>query len=430
MLKHSSKSQASSLLISSLVSTARTSIFLAASLCFAFSGVSAPVLALSGSQKQLFDTGTNYYNEQAANDCGASGGGETTLAGSDNMQKIYNYFTGKGLTGQQAAGILGNMLAEDPSLMPTTVQGGGQSNTPPSHGGYGIVQWTPGTKLVKIITSAHIGGKASDLAAQLDALWAQLYGSSDYSEHAAGDDLKKQTTPKDAAVSFLAKYERATDHSPTGTNAKVRGGKAEEVYQLYGGNSGSSATNGDSATATSSTCGGGDSAVDCQGNSNAALSDTRQKVVCLAESELKNTWTPLPNVPRMQYLKYTDGAQEQWCADFVSWLYKQAGDPFTGGASGGWRIAGVPGIIQLGQNGGGRFHYHTSNYTPKPGDMAIHRGHQHVNLVVSVVGKTVVMIGGDQGSGPYGGPNSASIVSKEQVNGYFGGDITGYVSPD
>lgn len=38
--------------------------------------------------------------------------------------------------------------------------------------------------------------------------------------------------------------------------------------------------------------------------------------------------------------KYQGSACGQpWCADFVSWVYKAAGTPFTGGADGGWRLA-------------------------------------------------------------------------------------------
>lgn len=33
------------------------------------------------------------------------------------------------------------------------------------------------------------------------------------------------------------------------------------------------------------------------------------------------------------------GCPQAWCADFVSWVYKAAGKPFTGGADGGWRLA-------------------------------------------------------------------------------------------
>src|SRR5690606_4867174 len=29
---------------------------------------------------------------------------------------------------------------------------------------------------------------------------------------------------------------------------------------------------------------------------------------------------------------------EMWCSDFVSWVYRAAGVPFTGGYEGGWRL--------------------------------------------------------------------------------------------
>lgn len=33
------------------------------------------------------------------------------------------------------------------------------------------------------------------------------------------------------------------------------------------------------------------------------------------------------------------GCPQAWCADFVSWVYKAAGKPFTGGSDGGWRLS-------------------------------------------------------------------------------------------
>ena len=43
-------------------------------------------------------------------------------------------------------------------------------------------------------------------------------------------------------------------------------------------------------------------------------------------------------------LQLTDGNREPWCADFVSWILRAAGRPFTGGASGGWRLAWTPDV--------------------------------------------------------------------------------------
>jgi hypothetical protein len=40
------------------------------------------------------------------------------------------------------------------------------------------------------------------------------------------------------------------------------------------------------------------------------------------------------------------GANEAWCSEFVSWVYKVAGVPFTGGSEGGWMLSGNTGVKQ------------------------------------------------------------------------------------
>jgi hypothetical protein len=179
----------------------------------------------------------------------------------------------------------------------------------------------------------------------------------------------------------------------------------------------------------------------------------------MAKGELETVWTPVPPTPRMGYTKYTSGwicnsgdqpvnnscgksGNEEWCADFASWLYKQAGDPFTGGAAGGWMLPAVKQIADLG-SADQQFHWHDANgYTPVPGDLAIHdygfkdsnskNGHNynHVNVVVGVTGTQITLIGGDQGSGPYGGPLNAAVVSQGTINSSTDDGIFGYVSPD
>ena len=183
-----------------------------------------------------------------------------------------------------------------------------------------------------------------------------------------------------------------------------------------------------SPTTSSNSCGN----VDCNTSSNSVLSQTRQNVVCIAERELA-TWESQPGYPwngtnnysTNGYLKYSQGAAEQWCADFASWVYDQAGYPLDPEPN--WRVSYVPNIqaiAELNQS----FHWHdsTSGYTPKPGDLADYGG-GHVNIVIGVVGNNVTFIGGDQGNGPYPG---GSIVSQVNFDGYFSSGITGYVSPD
>lgn len=117
--------------------------------------------------------------------------------------------------------------------------------------------------------------------------------------------------------------------------------------------------------------------------------------------------------------KYTDGIQENWCADFVSWVLNEAGSPFTGGASGGWRIAAVSSVRAWFEEHG-EWNPVGGGYTPRPGDIVVYnegRGAypSHVNIVVAVEGDTVTTIGG----------NEAATQIKKRVN--IGSEsITGY----
>lgn len=61
------------------------------------------------------------------------------VAGDSNPAKIYNYLIGRGLTAEQAGGILGNIAVESAHTFSPSVQE--FSRKWPS-GGYGIVQWT------------------------------------------------------------------------------------------------------------------------------------------------------------------------------------------------------------------------------------------------------------------------------------------------
>jgi hypothetical protein len=134
---------------------------------------------------------------------------------------------------------------------------------------------------------------------------------------------------------------------------------------------------------------------------------------------------PHPDFSQSGYYKYSQNRQEEWCADFVSWIYEKAGYPLQPDPT--WNVSYVPNIQSIGQQNT-QFHWHPqgSNYKPKPGDLAIH-GSNHVNIFISSIGGTSQYIGGDQGSGPYPG---GSIVSVETGSGYYDNGITGYVSPE
>lgn len=101
---------------------------------------------------------------------------------------------------------------------------------------------------------------------------------------------------------------------------------------------------------------------------------------------------------------YSNGVAEDWCADFVSWVYKQAGLSFTGGENGGWRIPGVPSLIAYFQNRQ-TFIAVSPEAEPKPGDLIFHTSTPgdgttgtHVQIVIdyNISAKTITYVGGNE----------------------------------
>ena len=92
---------------------------------------------------------------------------------------------------------------------------------------------------------------------------------------------------------------------------------------------------------------------------------------------------------------YSDGnGYEEWCADFVSYVYREAGYPFSGGERDGWDEYDANNIQQMG------FVYHdaSSGYLPKPGDVAyFNYSGGHVEIVVSG-GQNPTFVYGDSGT--------------------------------
>jgi hypothetical protein len=64
----------------------------------------------------------------------------------------------------------------------------------------------------------------------------------------------------------------------------------------------------------------------------ANLSPTRQKIISLAKTEFK---------AQAAGVKFSQGAEEAWCANFVSWIMHQAGAPLKNPHTDGWRIPGT-----------------------------------------------------------------------------------------
>ncbi|MEV6257143.1 CHAP domain-containing protein [Nocardia sp. NPDC051911] len=115
--------------------------------------------------------------------------------------------------------------------------------------------------------------------------------------------------------------------------------------------------------------------------------------------------------------KYAEGAEEAWCADFVSWVLREAGVPLANPNSGSWRIPGVYTLREYYESVG-RFVPSGSNYRPRTGDVLLYGEPspfgQHTNIVLRVEGGQVTTIGGNE----YGAV---------RIHRFVLGDITGVV---
>jgi cell wall-associated NlpC family hydrolase len=137
-------------------------------------------------------------------------------------------------------------------------------------------------------------------------------------------------------------------------------------------------------------------------------SDVRQRIVQVARDELargvrEDAGKDKDKAGRIrEYRTAVTGpgenpdAAEAWCADFASWVWKQAGTPFgPDGAGEDWTVAMVRKAKEMGS-----WKEHGS-YEPKPGDLVLidwKRGDDvdHVAVVEKVEGGKVYTIGGNE----------------------------------
>lgn len=209
----------------------------------------------------MFNKNGIYYYNPAGNEdnCNAS---STTLSGSDNAEKIWNYFISKGFTDAQTAGILGNAMGES-SLEPTRASNDSY---------WGLFQWGGGRKdslfakmteagLSQYLSSDYWGSGASKNIPQADLdkiLQVELDFTMSEQDMDWQNEIKKANTPEMAAEIFLVLFERAVGgsseilyYSPYAgllyQGTKTRRDAAKQFFDQYSGK-GVSVANG-SATA-------------------------------------------------------------------------------------------------------------------------------------------------------------------------------------
>ncbi|WP_260763684.1 CHAP domain-containing protein [Candidatus Mycosynbacter amalyticus] len=129
------------------------------------------------------------------------------------------------------------------------------------------------------------------------------------------------------------------------------------------------------------------------------FSDTQKRVLALAQQEYQKN----PINYDKTVMKYTEGFEESWCGDFISWVFNQAGTPFVHPDTKYWRIPGVQTLMTYYQQEGA-YHEIGDGYKPQMGDVAFYFGEtpdggssEHVAMVLEVRGDTIVTIGGNEG---------------------------------
>ncbi len=122
----------------------------------------------------------------------------------------------------------------------------------------------------------------------------------------------------------------------------------------------------------------------------ANLTKMQKKILAFARQEFAS---------KPDYKKYSEGKSEPWCADFVSWIMKEAGVPLKNPNSGSWRIPGTY-TLQDYYKSIGTFKDASSGYTPKLGDVAVYRNSpvfgDHTNIVLKNEDGVLTTIGGNE----------------------------------
>jgi len=184
--------------------------------------------ALSQDQTNVYDSGIDYYDVSSGGEGGSCS--SLNLTGSDNEEKTWNYFKGRGLTDQQVAGIMGNIEVES-AFNPEIMQKGGTSQNPADADplGWGLIQWTPGSKVINMAQQAGVSTPIYLLGSQLDLIWQHMHNNPVVTQPFSMSDFTNIQDEKQAAAYFRDHIEGGADPG------EVREKDATEILAKYGG---------------------------------------------------------------------------------------------------------------------------------------------------------------------------------------------------
>lgn len=139
------------------------------------------------------------------------------------------------------------------------------------------------------------------------------------------------------------------------------------------------------------------------------LSPQQQDIIRITKQEFKD---------QPKGTKYSEGTEEAWCADFVSWVMNEVHAPYKNPHSGSWRIPGTFTLREYYESIG-TFRAADSGYEPKIGDTMLYDNPspfgQHVNIIIKVDNGIVTTIGGNE-------PGGIRVITHEKTEkpGFIG----------
>lgn len=190
-----------------------------------FGVFSPPAFALSKEYQYLFGNGIYYFDP---GDTGQDSSCDVSFSGSNNKEIAFNFFLTKKLSGEQAAGVIGNLEQESSTLDPEALNPVGPHK--------GIAQWDTG-RWANLLKFAE--GNSKDpltLEAQLGFLWFEITGEPPTAGVTGAnrpilDVLKKAKSIEKATKVFFDDFEGARDSS---LPARIE--NAKTAFSEYGQN--------------------------------------------------------------------------------------------------------------------------------------------------------------------------------------------------
>lgn len=175
-----------------------------------------------------------FYDPRSGGTCSVSADDTTLFTGKDNREKTWNFLRSKGLSVEQTAGAFGNLDVESAGTFdPEIVQGGGRNSDPSGvKSGWGIMQWTPGSKIIGLMKNANIASPPNEITSQLELVWWHMNNTSPTGvKDFYGSTYKDISNVDEATESFMLKME-----APGIPHLENRKKSAQKALEKYGSN--------------------------------------------------------------------------------------------------------------------------------------------------------------------------------------------------